>query len=103
MAGFIHIAGVIFYYFFASGELQPWAEPKKGDGTSLPGSPANEPAQGVETTQMLTTGDNQQAEPVATVTTINKRQRPPPTPARPHMGPVPTITRNSSSSRDDSQ
>lgn len=27
MAGFIHIAGVIFYYFFASGELQPWAEP----------------------------------------------------------------------------
>lgn len=29
MAGFIHIAGVIFYYFFASGELQPWAEPPK--------------------------------------------------------------------------
>lgn len=29
MAGFIHIAGVIFYYFFASGDLQPWAEPPK--------------------------------------------------------------------------
>lgn len=32
MAGFIHIAGVVFYYFFASGDLQPWAEPHKGDG-----------------------------------------------------------------------
>lgn len=31
MAGFIHIAGVVFYYFFASGELQPWAEPEKVD------------------------------------------------------------------------
>ncbi|KAG9509659.1 Vesicular glutamate transporter 1, partial [Fragariocoptes setiger] len=27
MAGGIHVLGVIFYYFFASGELQPWAEP----------------------------------------------------------------------------
>lgn len=32
MAGFIHLAGVIFYYLYASGELQPWAEPHKGDG-----------------------------------------------------------------------
>lgn len=31
MAGFIHICGVIFYYFFASGELQPWAEPEMID------------------------------------------------------------------------
>lgn len=31
MAGFIHICGVIFYYFFASGELQPWAEPEMVD------------------------------------------------------------------------
>jgi len=51
MAGFIHIAGVIFYYFFASGELQPWAEPKKGDGCSLPPSPAGE----LETANMETT------------------------------------------------
>lgn len=44
MAGCIHIAGVIFYYFFASGELQPWAEPKKGDNCSLPASPEPERA-----------------------------------------------------------
>lgn len=31
MAGFIHICGVIFYYFFASGELQSWAEPPDVD------------------------------------------------------------------------
>lgn len=24
----VHYAGVIFYYVFASGELQPWADPK---------------------------------------------------------------------------
>lgn len=29
IAGAIHFAGVIFYAFFASGELQPWAEPPK--------------------------------------------------------------------------
>lgn len=56
MAGCIHIAGVIFYYFFASGELQPWAEPKKGDGCSLPGSPAGElvgeNGSGLETTML---------------------------------------------------
>lgn len=27
MAGFIHFCGVAFYAIFASGELQPWAEP----------------------------------------------------------------------------
>lgn len=31
MAGVIHICGVIFYAFFASGELQPWAEPPKDE------------------------------------------------------------------------
>jgi ACS family sodium-dependent inorganic phosphate cotransporter-like MFS transporter 6/7/8 len=29
IAGLIHICGVIFYAIFASGELQPWAEPPK--------------------------------------------------------------------------
>ncbi len=29
IAGIIHICGVIFYAIFASGELQPWAEPPK--------------------------------------------------------------------------
>lgn len=28
LAAVIHYIGVIFYGFFASGELQPWAEPK---------------------------------------------------------------------------
>lgn len=62
MAGFIHVAGVIFYYFFASGELQPWAEPHKGDGiecvTPPPGkqqSFADEEA-GIETTKMIDEG-----------------------------------------------
>lgn len=27
MASMIHFCGVIFYALFASGELQPWAEP----------------------------------------------------------------------------
>lgn len=27
MAALIHFSGVAFYAFFASGELQPWAEP----------------------------------------------------------------------------
>lgn len=47
MAGFIHIAGVIFYYFFASGELQPWAEPHKGDGIECV-TPQSEPIVGTE-------------------------------------------------------
>lgn len=107
MAGFIHIAGVIFYYFFASGELQPWAEPKKGDGTSLPASPANEPA-GVETTQMQVSAaggptSTSTSTTTTTVTTINRRAPPPVPSARAHVGPVPTITRDSSSSRDESQ
>lgn len=29
MAGLIHFGGVIFYGLFASGELQPWAEPPR--------------------------------------------------------------------------
>lgn len=29
LAGVIHICGVIFYAIFASGELEPWAEPPK--------------------------------------------------------------------------
>lgn len=28
MAAIIHYIGVVFYGIFASGELQPWAEPK---------------------------------------------------------------------------
>ena len=35
LAGMIHFCGVIFYAFFASGELQPWAEP--GGSVVLPG------------------------------------------------------------------
>lgn len=27
MAAIVHFSGVIFYAIFASGELQPWAEP----------------------------------------------------------------------------
>lgn len=49
MAGFIHIAGVVFYYFFASGELQPWAEPHKGDGIECVTPP---PEQDQQTTVM---------------------------------------------------
>lgn len=30
IAGMIHFCGVIFYAIFASGELQPWAEPMAG-------------------------------------------------------------------------
>lgn len=35
MAGCIHLCGVIFYYFFASGELQPWAEPPQDSPSDL--------------------------------------------------------------------
>lgn len=28
LSAFIHYAGIIFYGIFASGELQPWADPK---------------------------------------------------------------------------
>ena len=36
LAGAIHIAGVLFYYFFASGELQSWAEPPAGSSGDKP-------------------------------------------------------------------
>lgn len=99
MAGGIHIAGVIFYYFFASGELQPWAEPQKGDNCSPLPSPLSE---------QLETG------PLATTKMIGADQPPPtqaagpPRPAAPspavNRSKVPTITRApSSSSRDSSQ
>lgn len=39
IAGMIHFCGVIFYALFASGELQPWAEPE-GTLTQPPPAPA---------------------------------------------------------------
>lgn len=105
MAGCIHIAGVIFYYFFASGELQPWAEPKKGDNCSLPPSPTSGSLENGGTTQMTTNmmngsgngASNQQHQPPA---------RPPPAGGgggKQQQVVVTTITRApSSSSRDSS-
>lgn len=52
MAGFIHILGVIFYYFFASGELQPWAEPPDHKETLEEGQPIMD---GSSETKMITT------------------------------------------------
>lgn len=98
MAGFIHIAGVIFYYCFASGELQPWAEPHKGDGIECitpPPEPivgvANEP--GVETTR-IGSDDQPNQQPLEK----------PVLPSRPaaYVGSVPRITRDSSNSLQDS-
>ena len=37
IAGMIHFCGVIFYAIFASGELQPWAEPEPVAGAEVPG------------------------------------------------------------------
>ncbi|CAD5215674.1 unnamed protein product [Bursaphelenchus okinawaensis] len=31
LASLIHFTGITFYFFYASGELQEWAEPKEGD------------------------------------------------------------------------
>lgn len=31
ISAFIHYCGIIFYAIFASGELQPWADPKAED------------------------------------------------------------------------
>lgn len=41
IAGMIHFCGVIFYALFASGELQPWAEPLAiaGGVAPAPGAP----------------------------------------------------------------
>lgn len=41
----VHFAGVIFYGLFASGELQPWAEPPPEEGgvAPLPGPPQGPP------------------------------------------------------------
>ena len=36
IAAVIHFLGVIFYALFASGELQPWAEPSKEDEDEPP-------------------------------------------------------------------
>ena len=35
LAGVIHLGGVIFYGIYASGELQPWAEPPKDEQLQL--------------------------------------------------------------------
>lgn len=43
IASVIHFLGVGFYAIFASGELQPWAEPKEEDAPALGAAPAWNP------------------------------------------------------------
>lgn len=70
MAGGIHIAGVVFYYFFASGELQPWAEPHKGDGIEcVTPPPEKEPTVVVgQETKMIGNGTVTTRQPVPMIT-----------------------------------
>lgn len=74
MAGFIHLAGVVFYYFYASGELQPWAEPHKGDGIECVTPPPEK-----ETTLMNTAPAGTNENGSTNVRIITRPPRPVPT------------------------
>ncbi|CAB0006143.1 unnamed protein product [Nesidiocoris tenuis] len=50
MAAFVHMCGVTFYGIFASGELQPWAEPEPTE--SKPWDPMENAMEPTETTRM---------------------------------------------------
>lgn len=89
MAGFIHIAGVIFYYFFASGELQPWAEPTSKDilDSSIEGG---QPilTDGADETKMMIPAPENSNQPVKTQ------------PERPTKPQLPLITKQAPSLHD---
>lgn len=50
MAATVHLIGITFYGIFASGELQPWAEPPGGESEDLKSPP---PLMQVKITQIL--------------------------------------------------
>lgn len=79
----IHFCGVIFYAIFASGELQPWAEPMAIAGAAgvIPGQPgvpgvtAIPPATGmVDPNAQWATGNNPFGQPNGTMATTYGQQ-----------------------------